>query len=881
MRGGHLSGQTISHYRIAEKLGEGGMGVVYKAEDTKLARLVALKFLPEGSAEDEESRVRFLNEARAAAALNHPNICTVYEIGEGFEFLAIEYIEGETIEAKRKRHPLPIGEALDITLQTVAGLQAAHEKGIVHRDIKSANLMLTGKGQVKIMDFGLARLTNRTRLTRTGYSLGTPAYMAPELYRNEGADERSDIWSLGVVIYEMIAGKLPFDADSDAGILFAVMNQEPAPLGSLRMDVPVSLDRLVKKALAKDRAARYQHVDDLAVDLRAIQRSGLPLLESKQPAKSTHWTGVALAAALVVIAAGGWWAWRERGRVDREKTMQRVESLADAGAMIEAYRLAQILDEGKPNDPAMNRIWDVIGAAVPINTDPSGAEIHIRDYLKPHSEWVRLGRTPLTPGRLPFVFMTMRFSKEGYTDVELALRPMPLAPVKMTRKESTPSEMVLVSGIGRLAQPVPLDDFWMDRFETTNAEFKKFVDAGGYRDPRYWKQPFQDGNRVLAWEQAMTRFQDSTGRPGPAKWELGSYPEGTANLTVSGVSWFEAAAYAEFIGKELPTVHHWRQAAIYQSISSEIIQLSNFAGKGPAAPGTYKGAGFFGTYDMAGNVKEWCWNASDQKRYLLGGSWSDPSYMFVDSDARSPFERGETFGFRCVRHDRAVAEAVMAPLKRDVRDYSTEKPISDEQFRVYRNLYAYDRTPLESRIEGADDSDPVFRREKITFRAAYGEERVIAYLYLPKKASPPYQTVVHFPGGYALFMDRIESVSVHLIRYFVQSGRAVMFPIYKGTYDRKPATRASGLAWRDQVIQQCKDLGRSIDFLETRSDIDRSRLAYHGISLGAISALPCVAVEGRFRTALLQGGALPPRKPAEEIDPYLFVPRIRMPVLMI
>src|SRR5688572_16095587 len=466
MRGGHLSGQTISHYRIAEKLGEGGMGVVYKAEDTKLARLVAMKFLPEGSAEDEESRVRFLNEARAAAALNHPNICTVYEIGEDFEFLAIEYIEGETVEAKRKRRPLPINEAIDIALQTAAGLQAAHEKGIVHRDIKSANLMLTGKGQVKVMDFGLARLTNRTRLTRTGYSLGTPAYMAPELFRNEGADERSDIWSLGVVIYEMIAGKLPFEADSDAGILFAVMNQEPEPLTSRRTDVPVALDRLVKKALTKDRSKRYQHVDDLAADLRALQRTGLPLAHQAPSRKSKRWIGVALAVSLVVIAAVGVWTWRERDRLDREKSMQRVTTLADAGAMIEAYRLAQALDERKPNDPAMARIWDVVGPARPIVTDPPGADVYIRDYMKPDSEWVHIGRSPLQPGRLPYLFMTMRFSKQGYQDVEWALRPIGVPLVKLTPIGSAPRGMVYVIGMGRADQPVPLDDYWLDRHET-------------------------------------------------------------------------------------------------------------------------------------------------------------------------------------------------------------------------------------------------------------------------------------------------------------------------------------------------------------------------------------------------------------------------------
>ena len=208
-----MTGQTISHYRVQEKLGAGGMGIVYKAEDTKLDRTVALKFLHPGSLDDADSRKRFLYEARAAAALNHANICTVYEIDETAGFLAIEYIEGETVEAKRNRRPLPIDEVLDIAIQVCDGLQAAHEKGIVHRDIKSANIMITAKGQAKIMDFGLARLASRTRITRQGASPGTPAYMAPELFEADQADERSDIWSLGVLFYEMTAGRMPFVAE--------------------------------------------------------------------------------------------------------------------------------------------------------------------------------------------------------------------------------------------------------------------------------------------------------------------------------------------------------------------------------------------------------------------------------------------------------------------------------------------------------------------------------------------------------------------------------------------------------------------------------------------------------------------------------------------
>jgi hypothetical protein len=206
---------------------------------------------------------------------------------------------------------------------------------------------------------------------------------------------------------------------------------------------------------------------------------------------------------------------------------------------------------------------------------------------------------------------------------------------------------------------------------------------------------------------------------------------------VTGVSWFEAAAYAEFMGKELPTVCHWQQGALYMPISSDVISLSNFAGKGPAAPSTYRGASFFGSYDMAGNVKEWCWNAHEDNRYILGGAWSEPSYMFAQTDARSAFERDETFGFRCALYTRPVPENVRGPITRTVRDYSLEKPVSEEQYRAYKSLYSYDRTPLEARIEAVDDGDPIWRKEKITLAAAYGNERLIAYLYLPKKAVAP------------------------------------------------------------------------------------------------------------------------------------------------
>ena len=267
-----MVGRTISHYKILSELGRGGMGVVYKAEDTKLRRTVALKFLRSDLIEDPEHRERFLREAQAAAALDHPNICTVHEIDEveGETFIAMAFIEGQTVKNKIAERPLKLEEALDIATQTAQGLQAAHEKGIVHRDIKSANLMVTPQGQVKIMDFGLAQLAERSQLTKTATILGTPAYMSPEQAQRLPTDRRTDIWSLGVVIYEMVTDRLPFEGERQEAVLYAIAQEDPEPITALRAGLPMELEWIVGKALAKGADERYQHVEEMIVDLRNL-----------------------------------------------------------------------------------------------------------------------------------------------------------------------------------------------------------------------------------------------------------------------------------------------------------------------------------------------------------------------------------------------------------------------------------------------------------------------------------------------------------------------------------------------------------------------------------------------------------------------------------
>jgi tetratricopeptide (TPR) repeat protein/predicted Ser/Thr protein kinase len=287
-----MIGKTISHYKILEKLGEGGMGVVYKAQDTKLDRPVALKFLPPHISDNAEEKARFIHEAQSASALNHPNVTTIYGIEESPEglFIVMEYVEGKTIKEIAEKDALSIKKVLDIGIQICEGLATAHEKGIVHRDIKSDNIMLTPRGQVKIMDFGLAKLKGATKITETGTTLGTAAYMSPEQASGEEVDQRSDIFSFGVVLYELLTGQLPFKGDHQAAIIYSVINEEPQPIARFNNRVSVKLEDIVFKALAKEKEERYQHIDDLLADLRRERKSleyvkttQIPVAEPPQP----------------------------------------------------------------------------------------------------------------------------------------------------------------------------------------------------------------------------------------------------------------------------------------------------------------------------------------------------------------------------------------------------------------------------------------------------------------------------------------------------------------------------------------------------------------------------------------------------------------------
>jgi len=900
-----LPGTRLGPYEILAPLGAGGMGEVWRARDTKLGRDVALKVLPEALALDPERLVRFEREARAIAALNHPNIVTVHSVDEvdGVRFITMEVVEGTTLAELIPERGLPVDTLLLLAIPLADALASAHERGVIHRDVKPGNVMVTTDRRVKVLDFGLAKLTaagavgadpelTATGLTRGGQIIGTVPYMSPEQVEGRSIDRRSDIFSLGSVLYQMATGKRPFTGETQAAVISAILRDTPSAVSEINPALPVRLSSIVQRCLQKDPEKRYPSAGEVCTELKALEASLAPA--RRAGLSRNAWMAIAAAVVLAAAAAGWLWHRASRARWALETATPEITRLIDEEEFTKACVLLKDARAILPKDPTLEKLRLKATQEVSIDSAPAGADVSIRPYKGDPNAWESLGQTPLKSVRVPLDSYVCRIAMRGFvtryrmlgtwlTDVTFGLDTEGSIPSDMVRRDVPGGKLRFWIPSHSLVLVAPAGDYLVDRTEVTNGAYKRFVDAGGYEKREFWKQPFVKDGRSIPWEEALAFFRDTAGRPGPTTWDVGSFPKGLEKHPVAGVSWYEAAAYAEFAGKSLPSVYHWGGAALVALAPELVAPGSNFRGPGTVPVGGEGALGAFGTYDMAGNVKEWCWNEDAAgKRFILGGGFGEASYMFMEADAQSPWDRRPNYGFRCVELPATLSPAAAGKIELASRDFSKERPVSDEVFNAFKGLYAYDRGDLKAKVEGTSATDD-WTCEKITFDAAYGGERVTAYLFLPKNSAPPYQTVVYFPGSDAIYMDKFALDEE--AEFVMKSGRALIFPVFKGTFERRDGLKSDAkeptVSYRDHMMAWSKDLGRSIDYLETRKDIDCGNLAYYGYSWGADVAPVMLTVESRFKAAILAAGGLANTRALPEADQINFVPRVKVPVLMV
>jgi cephalosporin-C deacetylase-like acetyl esterase len=584
--------------------------------------------------------------------------------------------------------------------------------------------------------------------------------------------------------------------------------------------------------------------------------------------------------------------------------MLEINRLKDEGHYPEAYAKAVDLLATVPDDAFDESFWEEVSSAADIITEPPGARVLRQSIDTDAATWEDLGTTPLDGVRFARgEGYRLRLELNGYRPVELLQSAVigldvvglsAINPITLDTEDSLPGEMLRIRGF--TLDLVDYQDFFIDRFEVTNRDFQRFVDAGGYENKDYWQQPLLEDGQLVNFDQARQRFVDRTGRPGPSGWSGGVYPSGQGDYPVGGVSWYEAQAYAEYVGKQLPTITHLEQAKEFRWLDSwQVTPRSNLEADGPRPVGANNAMATTGVYDMIGNVREWCWNESgDDQKCTTGAAWSDSAYHAGWIIPKSPWDRDATHGFRLIKSldDDVRNERLRAHQDPEFRrDFWSETPASDAEFAIYKRLYAYDSLPLNSEVLWEREDDD-WTRQRVAFDLPYGE-RGGAFVYIPKNLQSPARAVVVWPGsGYLAEQSDDEEFWSKSYDFLVRNGYVVVLPIFKGAYDRDDddystthsslLENAGGTQYRDIQIKWMQDLSRTIDYLETRDDVDASRLAYSGNSWGGQTAPIALSVETRFKAAVLKvGGLWEYFQFLPEADPINFVTRVKTPVLML
>lgn len=779
--------------------------------------------------------------------------------------------------------------------------------------------------------------------TSAGTIMGTVGYMSPEQVRGTPTDQTTDIFSFGAVLFEMVTGTRAFKCDTSVETMTAILNDAVPEVTQSALPTTHPLYPIIERCLAKDPAARFTDSNQLLAELQQANTTSQSV--QSQPAAGVSRAVLAGTAALVIAVCVAtaliWFGSAEQqaptgpntqtdsaaastpsasGRdreppppneieKSREEILPQLLELVRQGREAEAFALAETVQEQLADDPVFQSMWEQITFPLSITSEPEGASVSVRDYLAPVNDVRDLGATPIEGVRVSRTAKVLRVSKTGFRERVIAgdsglIGRFIQRPITLEPENAFPPEMVRIPagngfpltgmrfGIKRQPDQTPpsrVMSFLMDRYEVSNREFAEFVKAGGYTNPDYWTDPITIDGRPLEVPEISKRFVDATGRPGPATWEVGTFPEGTDNEPVRGVSWYEARAYARFVGKDLPTVYHWSRATPTLFTGPWLGNLTSRSNidSGRFAPvGSYHGLSVDGVFDLAGNVSEWVFNGVDQQRLSLGGSALEKAYFFNYANAVDPLDRAPQRGFRCVQYlpDAAPTEIQLEDVQLEIRDYKTIPEISDEVFAAYRNQFRYDATPLNAEIIYRKTEEyPDFIKERIEIDAAYDGERIILYLYLPKTAKPPYQTLVYFRNATSIRPASSEKFAHAPHSFIMKSGRALVHPVVKGTFERWDGLES----WTSKPTQKyaeflkkwVKDYLRTMDYVETRAELDASKIGYIGDSWGGFNGLIIPAVEPRLKLSVCYVGGLSMQRAPPEVDQISYIARVTLPVL--
>jgi DNA-binding winged helix-turn-helix (wHTH) protein/formylglycine-generating enzyme required for sulfatase activity/dienelactone hydrolase len=644
-----------------------------------------------------------------------------------------------------------------------------------------------------------------------------------------------------------------------------------------------------------------------------------------------RWTAVFVVVAILLAVASfiGVAQVRSQQRSQQAKALAEIAALVSKDQYGAAFVLAQPLSriESVRTNPAFAELWRQIVVPMRPLVSQAGAAVHFKSYDDVDGEWIFAGTTPLKEWvEAPRGALRLKVTKAGFRtgyfvvavpgpSVEAGLPKqfpfdVPSVPLTLVEEGKLPDEMVFVP---RTNVPVYLagwstdllggdkhdiSAFGIARSEVTNRQFKEFVDAGGYASPQYWQDlKFKHNGRELPWSEARTHFVDTTGRPGPAGWQLSTYPNGQDDFPVGGVSWYEAVAYARFRKQMLPTIHHWMRAAFtpYDPMfptAAAITAQSRFFADGPVSARSERGHGPWGTYHMAGNAREWVWNFAGEDAVALGSGWPEYASNFARVYTADPMSRLPDHGLRLMRTlDESQIDTTLLEPIRLVRDaaFANHEPLSDDAFEAMRFQFTTPRVaPAEVTVNQVEEST-LWIAEEIVLKFA-AEETTTLYIVRPKAHARPLQPIVYSGVGDCCFMKRPNRdvlEQLQIAGFVVNSGRALVMPIWAGGYERysRYPTEASAAADRERRIplQWQHDLSATIDYLESRPDMDAERIGYFGVSRGASFAGAInLAIEGRIDAAVLASGGAWIHSPLHPmIDLINYAPRITIPVLML